>query len=61
MGKDSPSLMTAMTTGLALVPSALAADKPGAELESPTAIVLLGGLITATYFNLVVVPALFMK
>jgi CzcA family heavy metal efflux pump len=57
----SPILMTAATTGLALVPLALAGDKPGSELQSPMAIVILGGLITATFLNLVVVPALFSK
>ena len=57
----SPILMTAMTTGLALVPLALATDKPGAELESPMAIVILGGLVTATILNLMVVPALFLQ
>ncbi|MCB2211806.1 CusA/CzcA family heavy metal efflux RND transporter [bacterium] len=55
----SPILMTAMTTGLALVPLALAADKPGSELQAPMAIVILGGLITATFLNLAVVPALY--
>jgi CzcA family heavy metal efflux pump len=57
----SPILMTAMTTGLALVPLVIAGDKPGSELQSPMAIVILGGLVTATFLNLVVVPALFMK
>ena len=38
------------------VPLALAGDKPGSELQSPMAIVILGGLITATFLNLVVVP-----
>jgi len=61
MERLSPILMTAMTTGLALVPLALAADKPGSELESPMAIVILGGLVSATFLNLVVVPALFVK
>jgi Cu/Ag efflux pump CusA len=61
MERLSPILMTAMTTGLALVPLALAGDKPGSELQSPMAIVILGGLVTATFLNLVVVPALFMK
>jgi Cu/Ag efflux pump CusA len=50
-----------MTTGLALVPLALAADRPGSELQSPMAVVILGGLLTATFLNLVVVPALFVK
>jgi Cu(I)/Ag(I) efflux system membrane protein CusA/SilA len=61
MERLSPILMTAMTTGLALVPLALAGDKPGSELESPMAIVILGGLVTATVLNLVVVPALFLN
>jgi CzcA family heavy metal efflux pump len=61
MERLSPILMTAMTTGLALVPLAFAGDKPGAELESPMAIVILGGLVSATFLNLVVVPALFLK
>lgn len=57
----SPILMTALTTGLALVPLALAADKPGSELQAPMAVVILGGLITATFLNLVVVPVLFLN
>ncbi len=57
----SPILMTTMTTGLALVPLALAVDQPGSELQSPMAIVILGGLITATFLNLIVVPVLFVK
>ena len=44
-----------------IIELALAADKPGSELESPMAVVILGGLITATFLNLVVVPALFVK
>jgi len=56
----NPILMTALTTSLALVPLALAGDKPGSELETPMAIVILGGLITATLLNLVVVPALYL-
>jgi Cu/Ag efflux pump CusA len=57
----SPILMTAATTGLALVPLALAGDKPGSELQSPMAIVILGGLISATFLNLFVIPALYSK
>ncbi len=56
----NPIMMTAMTTGLALVPLALAGDRPGSELQAPMAIVILGGLVTATLLNLVVVPALFL-
>jgi CzcA family heavy metal efflux pump len=61
MERLSPILMTALTTGLALLPLAIAADKQGSEIQSPMAIVILGGLITATFLNLVVVPALFVK
>ena len=61
MQRLSPILMTALTTGLALVPLVMAADKPGSEIQSPMAIVILGGLMTAPFLNLVVVPALFMK
>jgi CzcA family heavy metal efflux pump len=57
----SPILMTAMTTGLALIPLALAGGQPGSELQSPMAIVILGGLLTSTFLNLIVVPALFIK
>jgi Cu/Ag efflux pump CusA len=60
MERLSPILMTAMTTGLALLPLVLAGDRPGSELQSPMAIVILGGLITATFLNLVVVPVLFL-
>ncbi len=52
-----PILMTAVSAALGLVPLALAAGKPGGELLSPLAIVTLGGLLTSTVLNLVVVPA----
>lgn len=55
----SPILMTALTTGLALLPLALAAGKPGNEIQAPMSIVILGGLITATILNMVVIPVLF--
>jgi len=53
-----PILMTAAGTGLALIPLALALDEPGNEIQAPMALVILGGLITSTLLNLVVVPAL---
>jgi CzcA family heavy metal efflux pump len=59
MERLSPILMTASTTGLALVPLALAADKAGSEIQAPMSIVILGGLITATILNMIVVPVLF--
>ncbi|MCA9300532.1 MAG: efflux RND transporter permease subunit, partial [Phycisphaerales bacterium] len=52
-----PILMTAISAALGLLPLAMAAGKPGSELLAPLAIVTLGGLITSTLLNLVVVPA----
>lgn len=51
-----PILMTALTAVLGLVPLAFAGDQPGSELLSPLAVVVLGGLVTSTFLNLVVVP-----
>ena len=52
-----PILMTAICAALGLVPLALAMGKPGSELLAPLAVVVLGGLVTSTLLNLVVVPA----
>jgi HME family heavy-metal exporter len=52
-----PILMTALCAALGLLPLALAAGEPGSELLAPLAVVVLGGLITSTFLNLVVVPA----
>ena len=57
----APILMTALTTGLALVPLVLAGDIPGQEIEYPMAIVILGGLATSTLLNLLVVPTLYLR
>jgi CzcA family heavy metal efflux pump len=57
----APILMTALATGLALVPLAIAGDLPGHEIEHPMAIVILGGLVTSTLLNLFVVPSLYLK
>jgi Cu/Ag efflux pump CusA len=54
-------LLTALTAGLALVPLILAGDRPGNEIQSPMAEVILGGLLSSTFLNLVVVPALFLR
>jgi len=56
-----PVIMTALAAGLALVPFAIAADKPGNEILSPLAIVILGGLLSSTVLNMVVLPALYLK
>ncbi len=57
----NPILMTAVTAGLALLPLAFGLDEPGKEIEAPMAIVILGGLITSTTLNMIVVPGLFLK
>ncbi len=57
----APILMTALTTGLALLPIVLTGLQPGQEIEHPLAIVILGGLITSTLLNLVFLPALYLK
>ena len=57
----SPILMTALATGLALVPLVVAGDIPGHEIEHPMAVVILGGLVTSTLLNLFVVPSLYLR
>jgi Cu/Ag efflux pump CusA len=52
--------MTALATGLALVPLVVAGSIPGHEIEHPMAIVILGGLVTATLINLFVLPSLYL-
>ncbi|MBA4397105.1 MAG: CusA/CzcA family heavy metal efflux RND transporter, partial [Syntrophus sp. (in: bacteria)] len=61
MERLRPVVMTALAAGLALVPFAFAADKPGNEILSPLAIVILGGLLSSTVLNLVVLPSLYLK
>lgn len=51
-----PILMTALSSGLALIPLALGSSLPGNEIQSPMAQVMLGGLITSTLLNLIIVP-----
>lgn len=51
-----PILMTALTAAGALLPLALAPNQPGSELLAPMAVVILGGLVTSTALNLLVVP-----
>jgi Cu/Ag efflux pump CusA len=55
----APILMTALATGLALVPLVVAGNKPGHEIEHPMAVVILGGLVTSTVLNLFLLPALY--
>ncbi|MBS0261190.1 MAG: efflux RND transporter permease subunit [Planctomycetes bacterium] len=55
----SPILMTALATGLALIPLILGGNRPGHEIEYPMAVVILGGLITSTVLNLFLLPPLY--
>jgi len=55
----NPILMTALTTAMALIPLALKGGEAGNEIQSPMAIVILGGLLTATFLNIFVVPCLY--
>jgi Cu/Ag efflux pump CusA len=57
----SPILMTALATGLAVVPLVVTGAIPGHEIEHPLAIVILGGLFTSTLLNLFVVPSLYLR
>ncbi len=52
-----PILMTALSTGLALLPVALAFDTPGSEIHAPLALVVVCGLFSSTALNMFVVPA----
>lgn len=52
-----PIMMTALTAALAVVPIALRGEQPGNEILAPLSIVILGGLLTSTFLNLLVVPA----
>jgi len=57
----APILMTALATGLALVPLVIAGTIPGHEIEHPLAVTILGGLVTATLLNLFVLPSLYLR
>jgi len=57
----APILMTATVTGLGLLPLAIGSGDPGREIEGPMAIVILGGLLTSTALNLLVLPTLALR
>jgi CzcA family heavy metal efflux pump len=61
MERLNPVMMTALAAGLALIPLAIAGGEPGNEIQSPMAIVVLGGLLSAVLLNMVVVPALYLR
>jgi CzcA family heavy metal efflux pump len=56
-----PILMTALATGLALLPLAIMSGESGNEIEGPMATVILGGLLTSTFLNLLVLPTLALR
>lgn len=57
----APIMMTALATGLALVPLVWAGSIPGHEIEHPMAVVIVGGLVTSTLLNLFLVPSLYLR
>jgi len=57
----APILMTALVTGLGLLPLAIGSGDPGREIEGPMATVILGGLVTSTLLNLLVLPTLALR
>ncbi|MEP7273560.1 MAG: efflux RND transporter permease subunit, partial [Acidobacteriota bacterium] len=61
MERLSPILMTALVTGVGLIPLALSVGEPGREIQQPMAVVILGGIVTSTFLNMIVIPALYLK
>ena len=57
----APILMTALATGLALLPLVLGGNLPAHEIEHALAVVIVGGLVTSTILNLAVMPALYLR
>ncbi len=57
----TPVLMTAFSAGFALLPLMIGADAPGKEILHPVAIVIFGGLISATLLDTLLTPALFLR
>jgi CzcA family heavy metal efflux pump len=56
----APILMTALTAAFALIPLAMGLGQPGTEIQAPMAVVILGGLLTSTLLNMLVVPAIYL-
>ena len=57
----APILMTALASGLGLLPLAISLGEPGSEIQAPMAIVILCGLVTSTALNMFVVPSLYAR
>ncbi len=56
----APILMTALSTGLALMPLVIGGNLPGHEIEYPMAVVIIGGLVTSTLLNLFLLPPIYL-
>lgn len=54
-------LMTALVTSLGLLPLALGSGQPGREIEGPMAMIIVGGLVTSTVLNLLILPAVLLR
>ena len=54
-----PIMMTALATALALIPIAFELDEPGSEIQAPMALVILGGIVTSTILNMIVLPSIY--
>ena len=61
MERLSPILMTALVTGVGLIPLALGVGTPGQEIQQPMAAVILGGMLTSTFLNMIVMPTLYLR
>jgi CzcA family heavy metal efflux pump len=61
MERLSPIMMTALVTGVGLIPLALGVGEPGKEIQQPMAVVILGGIVTSTILNMIVIPALYLR
>ena len=57
----NPILMTALSSGLALIPLALGGELPGNEIQSPMAKVILGGLLSSTILNGFIIPIMYLS
>jgi Cu/Ag efflux pump CusA len=54
-------LMTALVTALGLLPLALGSGQPGREIEGPMAMIIVGGLVTSTLLNLLILPVVMLR
>ena len=54
-----PVMMTALSAGIALIPFVLAGDQPGKEILHPVAVVIVGGLVSSTFLDMAITPAMF--